>query len=303
MRQNHRITTPPDPKLVELCTTIVQHTIQAKEHKLAIGVAIEARRSYLIIETIKHETVQRHKYRMGLIEYAIECVVNFSNSKKIRVEVLNGFVHYLFILRKRDYFLMARIVMMLEDYKQAHDLFKSLVDPRDTLYNKFTAYQIAYDMVATCSQFFLVSLRRVLFREEALLLKVVHTILLGVNTVNYDLTFIADNHDIDYRILHRSLALLDMRASLCHSAVSIQAAYTYFGTTVDFFVQNRPAWVQETCNWNKFTAVAALRVMNHGNIYTGFDSIKNYLPMLDKDVKNGQLRLLMHKGVFCMPLV
>lgn len=277
----------PTQKLVDVFTTIVKHSIQAKEHKLAIGVAIEARRSDLIVETINHETVQRHKYRRELVEYAIDCVVNFSNSKPFIVEVLNRLVHYLFSLRKRDYFLMARIMMMLEDLRQAYTLFKSLVDPRDTLYNKFTAYQIAYDMAATCSQNFLVSLQRALSREDAFLLKVVHGILLGVNTVNFDLTFLADNHDVDYRILHRSLALLDMRASLCHSAVSIQAAYMYFGTTVDFFVRNRPAWVQETCNWNRFTAVAALGVMNYGNIYTGFDSIKDYLPMFDIDKKEG----------------
>lgn len=61
-------------------------------------------------------------------------------------------------------------------------------------------------------------------------------------------------------------AVVEVRNSVCHSAVIFANAVMHAGTTVDAFLRESMDWLTRATNWAKFSATAGLGVIHRGHL-------------------------------------
>lgn len=172
------------------------------------------------------------------------------------------------------------------------------------------AYQIAFDLAESATQEFLENVRSELLTKSGGKIKEegadattaaqgedvdmneaepsessaegsisrIRSILLGEESIQLYLDFLQRSNKADLPILKSTKDALDARSSVYHSAVSFANAFVNAGTTSDQFLRDNLEWLAKASNWSKFTATAALGVINKGNLKEGISILRPYLP-------------------------
>lgn len=78
--------------------------------------------------------------------------------------------------------------------------------------------------------------------------------------------FEADVRGRRAQILKNMKAVVEVRNSVCHSAVIFANAVMHAGTTVDAFLRESMDWLTRATNWAKFSATAGLGVIHRGHL-------------------------------------
>ena len=106
----------------------------------------------------------------------------------------------------------------------------------------------------------------------------VRSILLGEESIQLYLDFLQRSNKSDLLVLKTIKDRLDARNSVYHSAMTFANAFMNAGTTSDRFLRDNLDWLAKASNWSKFTATAALGVINKGNLKEGISILRPYLP-------------------------
>lgn len=265
-----------DPKLTGIAERMLKRCIDAGDFKLALGVALEARRLDIIDKVLKESSFDDP---MEIINYVLDCSVNVVGNREFRRKVLNALVSIILSLKNPDYFAISKIIVQLNDNQLAAKVFNDLLETQDDT-QRLVAYQVAFDLVASASQELLEKVATELGPKEedspaySKLLK----ILSGVPTCDYNITFLKKHNNTDLTILHKTKDQLEGRNSIFHNAVTFQNGFLHAGTTADGFFRANLEWLSKATNWTKFTATAALGVIHQGNLSQGYRILQPYLP-------------------------
>ncbi|CEH15192.1 26s proteasome regulatory subunit rpn2 psmd1 [Ceraceosorus bombacis] len=114
----------------------------------------------------------------------------------------------------------------------------------------------------------------------------IRSILLGEESIQLYLDFLQRANNADLTILKAIKDTLDARNSVYHSAMTFANAFMHAGTTSDKFLRENLDWLAKASNWSKFTATAALGVINKGHLKESINLLNPYLP---KDGSTGSV--------------
>jgi hypothetical protein len=92
------------------------------------------------------------------------------------------------------------------------------------------------------------------------------TIISGEAAIRLQLEFLFSHNQADAQILKNMKASVEVRNSVCHSAVIFANAMMHSGTTVDTFLRENLEWLGRATNWGKFSATAGLGVIHRGHL-------------------------------------
>ncbi|EGV60172.1 proteasome regulatory particle base subunit [Yamadazyma tenuis] len=269
-----------DKQLTAIFERMLLKCIKANDFKLALGISLESLRLD-IVEKILHEQIETHpENAMNLINYILVCSSNVISNVKFRKVVLESCLSLLLSLKNhQDYFTVFKIIVQLNDFEVATQLFKQMFDNGRIA----IAYQGAFDLVSSASQELLDNVSASLkadetFKSSKPLQSTLLHILSGVPTCDLDITFLHKNNNTDKTILNKTKNSLEGRSSIFHSAVTFANAFIHAGTTDDSFIRKNLEWLGKATNWSKFSATAALGVIHKGNLTQGRNILKPYLP-------------------------
>lgn len=270
-----------DPKLVSIVERMIRRCVDAGDYRLALGVALEARRLDIISNLIQ-EYLQKHGHDeendpMSLINYVLECSITLVTNREFRTRVLNLLVDIITSLPSPDYFAISKIIVQLNDSDLAIRLFRELVGS-GAENDRLVAFQVAFDLVASASQKLLDNVGADFAQEESSAHTKLVKILSGVPTCDLNITFLQKHNNTDLSILTKNRNQLEGRNSIFHSAVTFQNAFLHAGTTADAFFRENLEWLSKATNWTKFSATAALGVIHQGNLSQGRRILQPYLP-------------------------
>lgn len=231
-------------------------------------------------------------------------------------QVLHLLVKLFRSLPAPDNFSIAQCYVYLNAPQLASDLLFSLVEKAhndasasssaNTEHDPLlVAYQVAFDLAESATQEFLENVREELSKKTAgkapaegaaaggegddmkvdaeastvdTCIARIRSILLGEESIQLYLDFLKRSNHADLPILKNTKDALDARNSVYHSAMSFANAFMNAGTTSDRFLRDNLDWLAKASNWSKFTATAALGVINKGNLKEGVSILRPYLP-------------------------
>lgn len=276
-----------------------------KDYRQALGIALETRRLDIVKDILNSTKDQ------SLLIYVLEAVMGVVQSLDVRNQVLHLLVEIFKSLSIPDHFSISQCYVFLNAPELASDLFVELVDKahnggstsssanteNDPL---LIAYQIAFDLAESATQEFLESVRKLLLEKTgepapsnddtnmndeakeqntpATYTQRIRSILLGEESIQFYLDFLQGSNQADLTILKATKEALDARSSIYHNAMTFSNAFMNAGTTSDKFLRENLDWLAKASNWSKFTATAALGVINKGNLKEGISILRPYLP-------------------------
>lgn len=283
-----------DARLEAIVDKMQQRCLSDRAYHQALGVALEAGR----LDTVQR--VFEETRDQTLLTYVLEVVMGAVASPALRSEVLHLLVKLFQSLPSPDYFSIAQCYVYLNEPQAASQLLFSLLEAaagqgEDGGEPLLVAYQIAFDLVESATQEFLTHLRGDLERRtgggEAKAQESgardaglpawsarIRQILTGEESIQLYRDFLKSANHADLAILKGSKDLLDAHYSAYHSAMSLSNAFMNAGTTSDQFLRENLDWLAKASNWSKFTATAALGVLNKGNLKEGLNILRPYLP-------------------------
>ncbi|CAD6892156.1 unnamed protein product [Tilletia controversa] len=106
----------------------------------------------------------------------------------------------------------------------------------------------------------------------------IRSILQGEESIQLYLDFLRRSNKADLPVLKSIKDALDARNSVYHNALTFANAFAHAGTTSDKFLRENLEWLARASNWSKFSATAALGVINKGNLAEGLTILRPYLP-------------------------
>ncbi|CDS00444.1 hypothetical protein [Sporisorium scitamineum] len=300
-----------DPRLKSIVDQMFARCISDKEYKQALGIALETQRLDII------EQVYSVTQDADLLTYVLESSVGVVPSIEVRNQILHLLVKLFQRLPHPDHFSIGQCYVYLNAPQLASQLLFNLIQqahqpssssqantPHDPL---LVTYQLAFDLAESATQEFLENVRRDLSSKasnEASAIKVettdadadmngsteseattvsscterVRSILQGEESIQLYLEFLKRSNKADLPILKATKEALDARSSIYHSALSFANAFMNAGTTSDKFLRENLEWLAKASNWSKFTATAALGILNKGNLKEGISILRPYLP-------------------------
>nr|CDI55816.1 probable RPN2-26S proteasome regulatory subunit [Melanopsichium pennsylvanicum 4] len=300
-----------DPRLKIIVDQMFARCIADKEFKQALGVALETQRLDVI------EQVYSVTHDADLLTYVLESSVGVVPSIQVRNQILHLLVQLFQRLPSPDHFSIGQCYVYLNAPNLASELLYNLIHqahqpsssslantPTDPL---LVAYQLAFDLAESATQEFLENVRTDLSIKssaQASTLNIdpthadadmdsasefgvttvqscverVRSILQGEETIQLHLEFLKRSNKADLPILKATKEALDARSSIYHSALSFANAFMNAGTTSDKFLRENLEWLAKASNWSKFTATAALGILNKGNLKEGISILRPYLP-------------------------
>lgn len=300
-----------DPRLKNIVDQMFTRCIADKEFKQALGIALETQRLDVI------EEVYSVTHDADLLTYVLESTVGVVPSIEVRNQILHLLIKLFQRLPNPDHFSIGQCYVYLNSPNLASDLLFNLIQqahkpssssqantPHDPL---LVAYQLAFDLAESATQEFLENVRRDLSSKSSAASSDVKTevtdadadmdgssgseattvqscvdrvrsILQGEESIQLYLEFLKRSNKADLPILKATKEALDARSSIYHSALSFANAFMNAGTTSDKFLRENLEWLAKASNWSKFTATAALGILNKGNLKEGISILRPYLP-------------------------
>lgn len=186
--------------------------------------------------------------------------------------------------------------LLLELVKRAHEGASASATANTEHDPLLIAYQCAFDLAESATQEFLENVRGELApnsgstsnemqTEDASpsstvesCISRIRSILLGEESIQLYLDFLIRSNHADLTVLKSVKDSLDARNSIYHSALTFSNAFMNAGTTSDQFLRDNLDWLAKASNWSKFTATAALGVINKGNLKDSINILRPYLP-------------------------
>lgn len=302
---------PVDPRLKNIVDQMFARCIADKEFKQALGIALETQRLDII------EQVYSVTHDADLLTYVLESSVGVVPSIEVRNQILHLLVDLFQRLPSPDHFSIGQCYVYLNAPNLASELLFKLIQqahqpssssqantPNDPL---LVTYQLAFDLAESATQEFLENVRRDLSSKSSTQASAVKTesadtdadmngsseseattvqscvervrsILQGEESIQLYLEFLKTSNKADLPILKATKEALDARSSIYHSALSFANAFMNAGTTSDKFLRENLEWLAKASNWSKFTATAALGILNKGNLKEGISILRPYLP-------------------------
>ncbi|SOV05444.1 probable RPN2 - 26S proteasome regulatory subunit [Ustilago sp. UG-2017a] len=300
-----------DPRLKTIVDQMFARCIADKEFKQALGIALETQRLDVI------EEVYSVTHDADLLTYVLESSVGVVPSIEVRNQILHLLVKLFQRLPSPDHSSIGQCYVYLNAPNLASELLFNLIQqahqpssssqantPHDPL---LVAYQLAFDLAESATQEFLENVRRDLSSKSSAETPAVKTetadadadmngpseseattvqscvdrvrsILQGEESIQLYLEFLKRSNKADLPILKATKEALDARSSIYHSALSFANAFMNAGTTSDKFLRENLEWLAKASNWSKFTATAALGILNKGNLKEGITILRPYLP-------------------------
>lgn len=298
--------TQADSRLVRIVDAMFSRCINAGELKPAVGIALETKRLDTIEAVFEHTNRKDHE----LLGYTLEAVMGVGGvGLDFRQQVLRLLIKLFQSLPYPDYFSIAQCFVYLNSPAEASDLLLDLVrrgheatssvvnTERDPL---LIAYQCSFDLAESATQEFLENVRSNLAAKAGssanggevgmqtdedgerstveTCVSRVRSILLGEESIQLYLDFLTRSNQADLTVLKSVKESLDARNSIYHSGMTFSNAFMHAGTTSDRFLRDNLDWLAKASNWSKFTATAALGVINKGNLKEGLSILRPYLP-------------------------
>lgn len=269
-----------DDQLAEIFEKLLNKCFDAKDYKLALGIALDSFRLDIVEKTLRLQLDINLDTGLQLITYVMSCTNTIIHHEAFKAKVLNSLIDISLSLKSNpDFFTIFKIIIQLNDSKLASGIFKKLIAQND----KLIACQGAFDLVSSSSQELLDNIINDLkqdpeFQNDGDTESKVLFILSGVPTSDLEITFLYKNNNTDISILNRTKNSLEGRSSIFHSAVTFANAFIHAGTTDDSFLRKNLEWLGKATNWSKFSATAALGVIHKGNLFHGRNILKPYLP-------------------------
>ncbi|KAF8331501.1 26S proteasome regulatory complex, non-ATPase subcomplex, Rpn2/Psmd1 subunit [Cantharellus anzutake] len=287
-----------DPRLAGIIEGIFNKCIEDGEHKQALGIALESSRLDIItqIYELTRDT--------DILSYIMEAVLDTGFTLAFRDKVLHHILPLFPPLapKARHIHTLTRIHVALSSPPLTIPLLSGLVEEglngdKDQL---AVAYQIAFDLVEGATQDFLEAVRSGFpelapTEEGSAPIKTprsdaterLRTILSGETSILFYSDFFERNNHGDLLVLKDTKDSLDARSSIFHSALTFSNAFMHAGTNSDEFLRNNLDWLGRASNWSKFSATAALGVIHKGNIRSGMELLRPYLPQPDGSSQPG----------------
>ena len=276
-----------DSKLTSIFERMMDKCVKASEYKLAFGIALEGYRLDVVSDMLNTSIEQdTDANSLKIINYVLTAATTTVTNSIFREGILNLLFNILMSMKSVDFFTVSKVVVNLNDYQLAVQLFKKLHDEESIN----VSYQIAFDLVASASQALLDSLSLNLQSKDYD--PKILEILSGIPTSDYYNTFLLNNKNIDIGLLSKAKSSLDGKFSLFHTAVSVSNGFMHAGTTDNSFIKANLPWLGKAQNWAKFTATASLGVIHRGNLVDGKKVMTPYLPgsrATSRYIKGGSL--------------
>ena len=302
------------PGLKAIVDKMFQRCINAKEYKQALGIALETRRID-VIEGVFNAS--REAEPLGYVQDAVMGVVQSLDFRNTVLHLLVRLYEslpnpdYFSIAQCYVYLNAPQLAseLLYTLVKRAHQGGASSAAANTDRDPLLIAYQIAFDLAESATQEFLETIRAQLQKssqgygnaqtseektavaededmnlgedEESTVdscITRVRSILLGEESIQLYLDFLQRSNHADLSILKTIKDSLDARNSVYHSAMTFSNAFMNAGTTSDRFLRDNLDWLAKASNWSKFTATAALGVINKGNLKEGISILRPYLP-------------------------
>lgn len=299
---------PVDPRLKNIVDQMFARCIADKEYKQALGIALETQRLDVI------EEVYSVTHDADLLTYVLESSIGVVPSIEVRNQILHLLVDLFQRLPSPDHFSIGQCYVYLNAPNLASELLFDLIQQAhqpssSSLANTsndplLVTYQLAFDLAESATQEFLENVRKDLSikastvkaesavdtdadmnassESEAITVQScierVRSILQGEESIQLYLEFLKRSNKADLPILKATKEALDARSSIYHSALSFANAFMNAGTTSDKFLRENLEWLAKASNWSKFTATAALGILNKGNLKEGISILRPYLP-------------------------
>ncbi|KAN0063959.1 proteasome regulatory particle base subunit [Thecaphora frezii] len=293
-----------DARLKNIVDQMFSRCIADKEYKQAIGIALETKRLDVI------EEIYNVTHDAALLTYVLESTIGVVPTLEFRIKILNLLVKLFQSLPTPDHFSIGQCYVYLQAPALASQLLFSLVQrahepSSSSLANTandplLVAYQLAFDLAESATQEFLENVRSDLQSKVGSQPKQegadadmddssevstvdsciarIRSILQGEESIQLYLEFLQRSNKADLSLLKSTKDALDARSSIYHSALSFANAFMNAGTTSDKFLRENLEWLAKAANWSKFTATAALGVLNKGNLKEGISILRPYLP-------------------------
>ncbi|PWY96976.1 26S proteasome regulatory complex, non-ATPase subcomplex, Rpn2/Psmd1 subunit [Testicularia cyperi] len=302
-----------DARLKSIVDQMFTRCISDKEFKQALGIALETQRLDVIEEV--YSVTQNAGLLTYVLESTVGVVPSIEVRTQILHLLVKLFQRLPspdhFSIGQCYVYLNAPNLaadLLFNLVQQAHQPSSSSLanTEKDPL---LVAYQLAFDLAESATQEFLENVRRDLSsrttESSAAAIKTetdaemngagsanadeaattvdscvdrIRAILQGEESIQLYLEFLKRSNKADLPILKATKDALDARSSIYHSALSFANAFMNAGTTSDKFLRDNLEWLAKASNWSKFTATAALGVLNKGNLKEGISLLRPYLP-------------------------
>lgn len=303
-----------DPRLASIVEQMFARCIADKEYRQALGIALETKRLDIIEEIFN---VTRDQTLLSYVLEAVMGVVQTLDVRNQVLHLLVKLFKSLpspdnFSIAQCYVYLNAPQLAseLLHDLVQKAHTDASASSSANTENDPLlVAYQVAFDLAESATQEFLENVRTKLLetttgKEQPAktgdngdvdmagtgssdepqqstadsCITRIRSILLGEESIQLYLDFLQRSNHADLTILKATKDALDARSSVYHNAMTFANAYMNAGTTSDSFLRENLDWLAKASNWSKFTATAALGVINKGNLKEGLTMLRPYLP-------------------------
>ena len=286
-----------DQSLIDVVLRMFERCLVAKKHYQAVGMALESLRLDLL-ET----AISRGDDIPNLLNYVLNAAMNYAQDLDFRNQVLKLLVTLYRKLAVPDYLSISQCLLQLNESSAVAELLNTLSKGSET--DQLMAYQVAFDIEENGTQDFTSKVLGALpvlpaeaaveanemqvDERDSLLAKPtansntplakLHLILSGKISVALGLEFLFRNNNTDIQIMRNTKSSFDSRNSALHSSISLANAIQNSGTTNDEFLRESTDWLFRSANWARFTATAALGVINQGHLTESLKLLGPYLP-------------------------
>lgn len=297
-----------DKRLVNIVERMINRCCEHSQYEQAVGIAIEARR----LDKLE-EVINTSQDLEATLTYATKVVQALDSDREFRQQALKSLVALSEKVPNPDYAGICQRLLFLDNAPEVANILSRLLHGSED--EILVAYQIAFDLVETEMQSFLMQVQSTLDTlapaapaapapaaengDEAAAMDTdaapgaaadaepspvrarfdnVKDILSGKKPLALYLYFLHRNNHADLQILKNIKNTVDARVSVLHSATILANAFMHAGTTVDTFLRDNLDWLSRATNWVKFSATAGLGVIHRGHLEHGKAHMMPYLP-------------------------
>ncbi|VDM38898.1 unnamed protein product [Toxocara canis] len=300
-KQAKRTGAKVDSRLEKLINRIFERNMKRKELRYVIGLALDTRRTDMILAAIKSADDEA-----SLLSETVAKVLESQMDRAFRNTVLDLLLKLFSELEEPDFVSMCQCLIKLEKPGDVAEILNRLVSNKSGN-GVLLAYQIAFDLYENASQQFINKIEKALVGEEpqkasaeesstqpssswsaeaapkfeGVVAERLRSILRGEQTIKHHMQFLIKNNHTDMLILKQMKD--SVRTASAHNATVIANGLMHLGTTTDDFLRDNLDWISKATNWNKFNAVASLGLIHKGHEANAQKLLEPYLPKGEAD--------------------
>lgn len=283
---------PIDPRMETIIEQMFQRCYRDLCFEQALGVALDTHRIDKVEEVIAEAVKAEKEHILG---YAFSLCQSARNvtPREFRLSVIEVLVKHYGQLRNPDYSNVVFGLQYLNRPKDAAQTLEQLL--RGSINESLLAYQIAFDLLETENQGFILKVIAELSASqpagaegasasasadpdyEQRLEKLKRVLLEGLD-IDLTLNFLFKNSHTDMNLLKDVKQLIEGKSNVLHNSTVIAHAFLQTGSTIDTFLRDNLDWLAKAKNWAKFTAIASMGVVHKGHIHQSMALLQPYLP-------------------------